>query len=167
MSTWLPIWTTIKEHEAAGRLRAFAPRSRAVVKRRPIFLVPEFHDVLVATHLDPIDATRYIALQARLEMFLGDEQIASSYMKALRPLRKGVWEIVNKKPNPSLRVFGLFATRDVFIGTHHQLRNVLGGFNTPMWKEEIRRAGAEWRNLFDAEPLIGRLHEVVSGVVYV
>ena len=168
MSTWAPVWTIIKSHESAGRLRRLIPRSVDLPLRRPIFLRHELHRTLFGEQTSAEDTARYMALRARLEMFIGDEVIASSYMKPLVPYRNGVWEILNKKPNPSLRVFGLFATRDVFIGTHHQLRSALGSFSTPMWKDEIRRARHEWDQLFEGiDPVVGKLHEVISGATYV
>lgn len=167
MSTWPPIWRQIKSREAAGQLRAFRPRSPDEVCKRAMFLVPAFYDELTAKHSAVAETARYMALQARLEIFVSDNPITSTYLKPLRPLQDGVWEVVNKKPNPSLRVFGLFATRDVFIGTHIQLRNVLGGLGHPQWKAEIRRARFEWNQLFDCGPLIGELRQVVTGAVYV
>ena len=167
MSIWHPLWDTIQTHEAADRLRRLLPRSPRVARQRAIFVLPELHDLMVGPHSDRSDANRYAALRARLEVFIGGDPITNTYLKALRPTRNGVWEIVNKKPKPSLRVFGLFVTRDVFIATHHQRRDVLGGFQTPMWKEEIRRARHEWTQLFNNAPLLGALHEVVSGAIYV
>jgi hypothetical protein len=168
MSTWAPTWPAIKSHESAGRLRRLVPRSVDAPLRKPIFLRHELHQTIFGEQTNAEHTVRYMALCARLEMFIGDEVIASSCMKPLVPYRKGVWEILNKKPNPSLRVFGLFAARDVFIGTHHQLRSALGGFNTPMWKEEIRRVTHEWNQLFEGiDPLVGKLHEVISGATYV
>ncbi|MGB6451481.1 MAG: hypothetical protein WBE92_12080, partial [Steroidobacteraceae bacterium] len=147
---------------------AVLPRSHDVALRRAIFLTRELYEAVHGQHSSDAETTRYAVLQAQLEVFVGDEVIASSYMKPLSPRNKGVWEIKNKRPKPSLRVFGLFASRDVFIGTHHQLRPPLGRFGTPMWKEQIRVARYQWRQLFgDSEPLIGELNEVISGAVYV
>lgn len=144
------------------------PRSPDVALRRAIFLTHELYEAVHGQHSSDAETIRYVALRAQLEVFIGDAVVASSYLKPLSPRNKGVWEIKNKRPKPSLRVFGLFASRDVFIGTHHQLRPSLGGFGTPMWKEQIRVARYEWRQLFgDAEPLIGDLDEVISGAVYV
>ncbi len=167
MSIWHPLWDTLQAHEAAGRLRRLMPRSPRVALQRALFALPELHRALTGTHADPVEASRCAALRARLEVFIGGDPITNTYLKALRPTRNAVWEIVNKKPKPSLRVFGLFVTRDVFIATHHQRRDLLGGFQTPMWKEEVRRARHEWYQLFENDPLLGSLHEVVSGAIYV
>jgi hypothetical protein len=133
-----------------------------------MFLTTELNRYLTARYAVRSHQERYIALQARLEVFVSGDPITNHYLKPLDPISDGVWEIVNKKPRPSLRVFGLFVCRDVFIATHHQVRPDLGKRGTPQWKREVRRALHEWKCLFDSEaPVIGKLHEVATGVIYV
>lgn len=173
MSIWPQIWNTIKSHEAAGRLVPLPLRVPGDAGLRAMFLTSDLSAVLAATHAEQADKARYMALHARLEHFVTSPFITTGYIKPLRPQSDCVWEIVNKSPKPSLRVFGLFATRDVFVATNHQLRSVLGAAGTPQWKQEIRQARFEWRRLFQEdmevqfEPLFGRMDEVISGAVYV
>jgi hypothetical protein len=100
-----------------------------------------------------MEKDRYNSLQADLEVFLTGLPITDSYLCPLRPLPRCVWEIRSKVPKPSIRVFGLFASRDVFVGTNHQLRNALGRFNSIEWKEASRIARYEWGRLFNVDPL--------------
>ena len=62
--------------------------------------------------------------------------ISGGIMKQLEPAKFEHWELRNKRPRPSLRVFGRFAKPDVFIGTHVKLRNELGGMNSPEFEHE-------------------------------
>ena len=173
MSTWFPIWNEIKTLEAAGLLVPLALRVPGDAGRRAMFLTADLSAALAATNLGQAEIFRYMALRARLEHFVTSPVITKAYLKPLRPEADCVWEIVNRSPKPSLRVFGLFATRDVFVATNHQLRGALGGIDTPQWKQEIRQARSEWRRLFQDDkvirfdPLRGRLDEVISGAVYV
>ena len=173
MSTWPPIWNVIKSHEAAGRLIRLPLRVPKDPIVRAMFLVPTLHAKLMCSREDDIEKRRYVALRASLEKFVTNANLESSYLKPLSPKADCVWEIVNKKPRPSLRVFGLFATRDVFIATNHQVRGFLGARGNPAWSEEIRRAVFEWRQLFHEHqqtpfrPLRGTLDEVISGAVHV
>lgn len=138
-----------------------------------MFLVPSLHTALTMKHEDERETQRYMALKASLERFVTNIHLESTYLKILRPHSDRVWEIVNKRPRPSLRVFGLFASRDVFIATNLQLRSVLGAVGNPAWKQEIRLAVFEWRQLFHKEqvmpldPLEGNLDQVISGAVRV
>lgn len=65
------------------------------------------------------------------------------------------------------RVFGLFASVDVFIGTNFQLRNALGRFDSIEWKAASRLARHLWRELFNTDPQLGELYELVTGAKYV
>lgn len=130
-------------------------------------MVPALYLAFSADFLDPVEKDRYNSLQADLEIFVTGALVTSSYLKPLRPSQKAVWEIRSKRPAPSIRILGMFASRDVFIATNHQLRSVLGKFDSIEWKEASRLARYEFRKLFDEDPLVGELHELVSGAIYV
>ena len=130
-------------------------------------MVPALHVAFTAGFLDPGETDRYNSLQADLEIFVTGAPVTSSYLKPLRPRHKGVWEIRSKRPTPSIRILGMFASRDVFVATNHQLRAALGRFNSIEWKEASRLARHEFRSLLGDDPIVGELHELVSGVIYV
>jgi hypothetical protein len=138
-----------------------------------MFLTADLHAALTPTHGAQADKERYMALRARLEHFVTSPVITKGYVKPLRPRADCVWEIVDRRPKPSLRVFGLFATKDVFIATNCQRRSALGPIGTPQWTTEIRQSRFQWRSLFEEnsevqfEPMLGRLDEVITGAVYV
>ena len=167
MSIWQPIWTTIQQHTASGRLRAVRPRSPRDTIKRPIYLVPTLYEVIYTSYPASTEKDRYNSLQADLEVFLTGLPITDSYLCPIRPLQRRVWEIRSKVPKPSVRIFGLFASRDVFVGTNHQVRSALGGFNSLEWKQASRIARHEWKLLFHAEPLQDELDKLVTKVTYV
>ena len=165
MSTWPSIWIEIETLEVSGRLLAVRPRSTRDVIKRPMYLLPDLHNAINASYPDAKDKDRYNSLWADLERFVTGQPITDAYLRPLRPYRNRVWEIRSKMPRPSIRVFGLFASRDVFIGTSHQVRNVL---TRPEWTEAIRFARFQWRQLFgETEAQLGQLHELVTGATYV
>ena len=68
------------------------------------------------------------------------------------PMRDGVWEIRSVRPEPSIRVLGLFAEKDTFIATNAALREDLGGWQSKQWKDPKRLAKVRWRQLFNTYP---------------
>lgn len=132
-----------------------------------MFLATHLYEALNARYLDVWEQDRYSSLRADLEIFVTGLPFTNSYLKQLRPSQKGVCEIRSKLPRPSIRVFGCFASRDVFIATNYQLRSKLGRFNSIEWKEASRLARHEFRALLGADPAVGELHELATGVIYV
>jgi hypothetical protein len=57
-----------------------------------------------------------------------------------------------RKPRPSIRVFALFARRDVLVLTHAVPRGELADRKDPAWSTEIRRARHLWRQLLPHVP---------------
>src|SRR5262249_34948588 len=87
-------------------------------------------------------------LQADLEVFVTARTIDPKYLFLLYPSRDAVWEIRSTRPSPSIRVLGLFASKDVFIATGHALRSELGCWESREWKIVKRDARSAWRRLF-------------------
>jgi hypothetical protein len=110
---------------------------------------------------------RVAQLRATLERFVDGSTIDPKYLFLLHPLRDGVWEIRCTRPDPSIRVMGLFVQRDVFVATHHEFRSELGEFESKAWKDAKLRAKAEWRNLFHTyAPMKNtKVVELVSGAI--
>ena len=76
----------------------------------------------------------------------------SCFMKLLDPKEDEVWEIRSRDPKPSLRVFGRFVAKDVFLATHKAWREDLGAYGSEEWAREIWRCKAVWRQLFPTYP---------------
>jgi len=167
MSIWPPQWYRLKELEAAGELVALPLRITGDPAHRALFLTPELCNSLLTKHAEDAVTRRYVALRARLETFVTSEVLTNSFLKPLKPYRNRVWEIVDRPPRPSLRVFGLFVSRDVFLATNHQRRSVLGEFASPEWKLAMRTARYEWRRRFIEEPMPGTIDQVISGAAHV
>lgn len=104
------------------------------------------------------DEGRAARLRADLESFVTGNTITVSlspykkekacYMAILAPPTDGIWCIRSRDPKPGLRVFGAFAAKNTFIALTCTRRSLLDGPGGPIWKNEIRRAKAEWRKLF-------------------
>ena len=130
-----------------------------------MYLALALYEAIYADHPDE-EKDRYNSLQADLEVFVTGLPITDSYLSPLRPPNSKVWEIRSKVPKPSVRLFGLFVGRDVFVGTSYQARRELK--SSIDWKLAIRTAHYEWRELFyPYEPAHGQLHELATRVIYV
>ncbi len=88
---------------------------------------------------------RFAKLKSDLDTFLISPTIDAKYMKQLLPTGKGVYEIRSVRPKPSIRVFGRFVRKDVFLATHYEERNGLGGFKSYEFTQEISRCRKIWR----------------------
>ncbi len=90
------------------------------------------------------DRQRWAALEGAMIHFVEGGLITRQKLKPLEEKRFENWELVNKKPRPSLRIFGSFAKPNVFVGTHVELRNKLGGFNSVQFEIERIRSEEIW-----------------------
>jgi hypothetical protein len=125
------------------------PQARGATIRRALFVSERLNAVLTSPQGDPEWERRVAELQADLETFVEARTIDPKYLFLLYPARDAVWEIRSTREEPSIRVLGLFAWRDVFIATNHALREELQGWDSREWKIVKRTARAEWRRLFN------------------
>jgi hypothetical protein len=91
-----------------------------------------------------LERSRWAALEAAMIHFVEGGLMTRTRLKLLEEKRFENWELVNKKPKPSLRLFGSFAKPDVFIGTHVQLRNTLKGMHSVEFEIERIRSEEIW-----------------------
>lgn len=167
MSIKEEIWHRISE----GRLVELRPRIRppAGCPRRQLYLDQRLFDEIVAERDDLDLMDRFAELEADLAQFITSPTLHDGYIKQLSPSRDVVWEIRSVEPEPQLRVFGLFAAKNVFVATHYEDRNHLGSFESQAWREEKRRARTIWNQLFnayhpfDAEDIHGLLDGAIDG----
>ena len=132
------------------------PKTRGDTIRRALLVNERLHALLSIPEGDPAWDKRLAELRADLEVFVTARKIDPKYLFLLYPLHDAVWEIRSVRDEPSIRVLGLFAWKDVFIATNHALREELGGWQSREWKAVKRTARAEWRKLFPSyDPQIG------------
>ena len=65
-------------------------------------------------------------------------------LKHLKEPKFEHWELISRRPKPSLRVFGRFAKPNVFVGTHVQPRKGLGGMNSAQFEHEKLVCEEHW-----------------------
>jgi len=100
---------------------------------------------------DPKIVDRWASLQADMAHFVEEGLITWKFMKWLEAKKQEVWELISKRPRPSLRVFGRFALPNVFIATHVAQRNLLGGKWSLAFEIEKLKTEEIWNDL-TAEP---------------
>jgi hypothetical protein len=58
-----------------------------------------------------------------LDLFAEGAPIGPKYLFLLYRADEAVWEIRSVRPNPSIRVLGRFAAKDIFVATNFALRD--------------------------------------------
>jgi hypothetical protein len=124
------------------------PKAAGLPVRRAMFVSEDIWSLLSTEHQDPEMEDRMGLLQADLETFVSGRTIDPKYLFLLYPPGEGTWEIRSVRPEPSIRVLGFFAMRDVFIATNLSLREQLGGWESREWKDVKRLARTRWAHLF-------------------
>lgn len=163
----MSIQTSIQWRVSEGQLFPLLPKAAGCTPRRAMFLSSELWDLLNTAHEDPEMEDRLGYLQADLEFFVESASIDPKYLFLLYPMRDAVWEIRSVRPDPSIRVLGLFAARDVFVATNFALRERLGGWQSREWKEVKRMARRRWAQLLHPyPPRVGTdARRVVTGAI--
>jgi hypothetical protein len=150
-----------------GRLFPFVPRGPGGAPRRALLLEEEVQQAITRVYQDREMEERMGQLEADLEVFADGRRIDPKYFSLLYPSGDGVWEIRSVRPDPQIRVLGLFAAKDVFIATNIAFRDDLGGWQSREWKTVKRAARAKWTQLFHSyQPVISTdVHSVVSRAI--
>jgi hypothetical protein len=151
-----------------GMLRPLLPLAPGMIVRRTLLLSERLWCFL---HLDSHDAEmekRIGELLADLERFVTDASLHHKYLFLLYPEIDCVWEIKSSGYCPSIRVLGLFPTRDVFVATTIALREDLGGWQSREWKAVKRAARSAWNGLCGPyEPIrTSNVSNVVTGAIH-
>jgi hypothetical protein len=132
-----------------------------------MFVSEDVWSLLSMEHQNEEMEDRMGLLQADLESFVGGRVIDPKYLFLLSPAREGTWEIRSVRPEPSVRVLGFFAMKDVFIGTNLALREELKGWESREWKDVKRLARTRWSHLFHTfQPLKSlNISDLVTGSI--
>ena len=142
-------------------------------------LNPYAKSVRVIYVTEPIKAfidgpeTRAGFLQADLDRFIEGGLITASMiprkagvanMGLLKPPEDGIWDIRSQDPKPSLRLFGGFVRKDVFVGLVMKERKLLGDFLSRPWANAVTECNREWQKRFLAyKPFTGdSVHDYLS-----
>lgn len=165
--TYMSIDDVIVDRVNRGMLFPLWPKRQGDTPRRALLLSEEMYVALTAERQNPADKVRFGELRADLEQFVVSETLDGKYLFHLYPSRDCVWEIRSVRSEPSIRVLGFLASRDIFVATTYALREALGGWQSREWKQIKRRAGAQWRSMFDPYPPLAGTDPTkhVSGVL--
>jgi hypothetical protein len=153
----MSIYAEILTHIGEGRLHELVPALPTAPTTRRIVACTEIKDMILGPWDDSDWEVRCNFLRADFDKFLtgsiipvaaGTSGGRASYLKKLTPYRDEIWEIRSRDPDPSLRIFGRFADKDLFVALSWHKRPDLGGPKTRPWRDAMVECGAEWRKLF-------------------
>jgi hypothetical protein len=144
----------IEEAKRQNRLFPVKPTDAWTGKPRAFLMCVPLRDELETGKRDANEKVRqrWAKLEAAMIHFVEKGRMTNALMKQLKPPKHEHWELLSRKPRPSLRVFGRFALPDVFIGTHVKPRKGMGG----MWSQQ-----------FELEKLVCEDHYKVAGLTTV
>jgi len=164
-----------------GRLHQMMPTLESDPVVRKLFISNEIRDLIDGPWLDLAWERRCGKLRENLEAFIRGDVISlclegfiarTAYMGRLDRPADEVWDIRSRDPRPSLRIFGRFADKDIFIAFFWSPRGVtipysqrppLGDKHSRRWKSAKRETKAEWRKLFPTyEPIHGDSHDAYA-----
>lgn len=147
----MSITNEINHRVVEGRLKPLQPRMARDRKIRKLFFTIDLYDEIYCTvRENKTEIANFAKLQADLEVFVVSETLDPGYIWLLKPKTKGIWEIRSSRPFPQIRVFGVFAARDIFVATHLASRDTLGDVRSKNWDVEMKRSKREWGILFPA-----------------
>lgn len=147
--TFMSIDELILDKIRRGMLFPVLPRAPGAAIDRALLVSEHLWSVLNSVEGDDEWEERVGQLQADLERFITNEHpIDPKYLFLLYPAADAVWEIRSVRPEPSIRVLGSFAKKDVFVATNYALREDLGGWQSREWRAVKKTCAAIWRAIF-------------------
>lgn len=94
---------------------------------------------------DEKERQRWASLEAAISYFIEGGYVTQDLIKQLRDYKYEHWQLRNRRPRPSIRVFGRFIEPNVFVGTHLQRRDGLGGMWSPEFEHEKLVCEDHWK----------------------
>jgi hypothetical protein len=172
----MSIYDAITQQVNAGALSLLYPAMPGTLVKRKMYISAEIRGLLDGPWSDTKWEERCGQLRADLDRFIEGIVLTvaeepykgkTSYIKRLDPARDEVWEIRSRDPQPSLRIFGRFADKDLFVALSWANRADLGGPMSREWRDAKETCNAEWRKLFPAyAPKSGAsLYDYLSNIV--
>ena len=138
----------IISQDISGRLKLVVPRVSSDQLIRRLYLTKQLYAKVYEEKETESEKKMFENLKADLQVFVSSNTIDPKYLWCLRPPENGIWEIRSTRQRPQIRVFGAFAAKDVFIGTHYKLRDELGKIDSRQWEMEIARTKTIWTDHF-------------------
>lgn len=163
----MSIMDVIKDRQSSGMIYPMTPIAPGTTSRRAMFVAEDLWGVLNSPEGDEEWERRVAELQADLEYFVEGRAIDPKYLFLLYHVREAVWEIRSVRQQPSIRVLGRFARKDIFVATNFALRESLGGWESRAWRDVKVMARTKWTNLFQQyQPEQStNIHDLVSGAL--
>jgi hypothetical protein len=153
--------TVIDAAKAAGTLIPLRPVAPWTGKPRTFLACRPLRESLEHARHSSDERTirRWAQLEADIGYFVGGGYVTEKLLKQLKPEKYEHWELVSRRPRPSLRVFGRFAKPNVFVGTHVVGRARLGGMWSPQFEHEKLVCEDHWRDVGLPDPFHGTRYE--------
>jgi hypothetical protein len=151
----------IEAAKASGALVPARPVAPWVGEPRAFLMCRPLREAIEAARQsgDEKVIRRWAQLEADIGHFVGGGYVTDDLLKQLEPEKYEHWELISRRPKPSLRVFGRFAEPDVFVGTHVVPRGGLGGMWSPQFEHEKLVCEDHWRDAGLPEPFRGTRYE--------
>ena len=138
----------IEAAKAAGKLFPVRPTVPWAGEPRAFLMCSALYKTIAIgkTSRDERARRRWATLEADMSYFIEGGLITEDLLKQLKPFPYEHWELRSRKPKPSLRVFGRFAKPNVFVGTHVDRRDRLGGMWSPEFEHEKLVCEDHWND---------------------
>ncbi|HET6467651.1 MAG TPA: hypothetical protein VFG43_04660 [Geminicoccaceae bacterium] len=151
----------IEAAKRAGLLVPAAPVVRWAGAARVFLMCRALYEAIESGRLSNEERVRrrWAQLEADIGHFVEGGFVTEGLLKQLKPEKFEHWELVSRRPKPSLRVFGRFAAPDVFVGTHVVQRRLLGGMWSPEFEHEKLVCEELWQELGLPDPFHASRYE--------
>jgi hypothetical protein len=167
--TYMSTWNEVKS--PTGQTLYRVPQSfPGLPEKRTIYCSAFVRNLATGVNADTEGKIRGRELRADFDYFIDGRKIylrplfsrdEPAHMALLEPPDIEVWEIRSIDPSPSLRVFGSFTRKDVFVALTWAARRDLGGQFSKEWRAAIQEFREEWEVYFGTiRPLAGSYDDV-------
>jgi hypothetical protein len=131
-----------------GALRAAKPTAPWAPEPRAFLTCKPLYDAIEGGRLDTSERARarWAQLEADIGTFVEGGLVTEKLIKQLKDGKYEHWELISRRPKPSLRVPGRFAKPDVFVGTHVVLRHEMGGMWSTQFEHEKLVCEDHWKD---------------------
>ncbi len=133
--------------------------------KRPFYASETVRALILGPWNDHREEERAYDLRAEIDWFIDGKTIyvrpdseegTKAIFARLDPYADEVWTFRSLKPRPSLRIFGTFVEKNVFIALNWARRSDLGPRKSEEWIDAIGQFKIGWQNYFPSfDPLHG------------
>lgn len=163
---------------------AFLPMEKSDPIDRVMLISREITELLNGANA--AQKARAKRLLADLQSFVKGEVISiclrpyehgEAYFGRLDPVGSSIWDVRSRKPDPGLRIFGMFADLDTFVALSWWPRSIkvswalkepLGDKNSLNWRIAMHDCDSQWHSTLPGEVAVSGLEveRYVSGNYY-